>query len=142
MRPPRRGAAGRLRRALRRDDGIASLEIVMLFPVLLLLLFAIIQISFWYYAREAALAAAQEGVRAGRWQGSGGVGAGITAADDYLGTHTGHVITGSAYDDGSDPQQIRIVVRGTSFSLFPFWRIDVAQHASGPVERFTSVVNP
>ena len=44
------------------DRGSASLEIAILAPALLLLTFVVVQAGLWFYARNLALAAAQEGV--------------------------------------------------------------------------------
>ncbi len=114
----------------------------MIFPVLMTLLLAIIQTSMWYFAREAALSAAQQGVRAGREQGSSAA-IGANIANGYLAAHAGSVLPGGyAVPDGSTPQQVRITVHGQSVSLVPFWHIGISQTAQGPVERFTTVVNP
>ena len=54
----------------RRDTGSASIELVILFPALLLLVTAMIQYALWFHARSLALAAAQEGVAVARAYGS------------------------------------------------------------------------
>jgi Flp pilus assembly protein TadG len=76
----RPGAAGT------RDDGergSSSVEFAILFPVIVALLFAGPQLAMWYFAREAADAAAQAGARAASvLQAPGGVGQ--EAADEYL----------------------------------------------------------
>ena len=48
------------------DGGSASLEIAVLFPVVLLLVFAVIQGALYYHARNVALAAASDGLTAAR----------------------------------------------------------------------------
>ncbi|WP_254781873.1 TadE family protein [Modestobacter sp. DSM 44400] len=65
------------------ERGSSSLEFAILFPVIVALLFAGPQLALWYFAREAADAAAQAGARAGSvLEAPGGVGQ--EAADDYL----------------------------------------------------------
>ena len=63
------GAMARLQRQLKRrwkvvDRGSASLELVVIFPVLLLIIFGAMQGALYYFACSAALASAQEGARA------------------------------------------------------------------------------
>ena len=49
-----------------RDEGSTTLELAILFPVLLLVVTALVQYGLWFHARSVALAAAQEGVSAAR----------------------------------------------------------------------------
>jgi pilus assembly protein CpaE len=72
-------------------------EFAILFPVIVVLLFAGPQLALWYLAREAADAAAQAGTRAASTSGAAG-GAGQTAANAYLarlgsGAITGYTVT-------------------------------------------------
>jgi Flp pilus assembly protein TadG len=66
-----------------RDRGSSSVEFAILFPVIIALLLAGPQLALWYFAREAADAAAQAGARAASVIDAGG-GAGQEAADEYL----------------------------------------------------------
>ena len=50
----------------RAGHGVGEPEIAILAPALLLLTFVVVQAGLWFYARSLALAAAQEGVTAGR----------------------------------------------------------------------------
>lgn len=68
-RPRRSRIGGRLaaaRRLLRSDRGSSAIELAILAPMLLILTMIIIQFALWFQAREAALAAAQEGARDAR----------------------------------------------------------------------------
>lgn len=68
-RPVRRPPATRLtglRRLLRDDRGSSAIELAILAPALLILTMIIIQFALWFQARQAALAAAQEGAREAR----------------------------------------------------------------------------
>ena len=78
MRPGRCRGPG-LRRLARRDDGALVLTYVIIVPVFMLVIMVIIQGALWYLAREAALAAARQGVDAARRPGAG-PGAGTQAA--------------------------------------------------------------
>ena len=57
-------------RRLDRDRGSATTEAVLLTPVLLFLVMLVIQFGLWYHAQHVAQAAAQEGVRSARVEGS------------------------------------------------------------------------
>ena len=66
------------------DRGSSSVEFAILFPVIVALLFAGPQLAMWYFAREAADAAAHAGARAASVSGAAGE-AGQQAAEEYLG---------------------------------------------------------
>jgi len=59
-RPPHSPAA---RPRLRGERGSVSLELAVVFPIVLLLVFTIVQTGIYYYARTLAMTAAQEGLR-------------------------------------------------------------------------------
>ncbi|MCU1613214.1 MAG: putative rane TadG/TadE protein [Frankiales bacterium] len=65
------------------DRGSSSVEFAILFPIIVALLFAGPQLALWYFAREAADAAAHAGARAASVAGAAGE-AGQHAADEYL----------------------------------------------------------
>lgn len=74
---------GRPSRGGESDRGSSSVEFAILFPIIVILLFAGPQLALWYFAREAADAAAHAGARAASVRGATG-GAGREAADQYL----------------------------------------------------------
>ncbi|CCH88552.1 Protein of unknown function; Putative TadE domain [Modestobacter italicus] len=79
------------------DRGSSSVEFAILFPIIVALLLAGPQLAMWYFAREAADAAAQDGARAASASEATG-GAGQHAADVYLarlgtGTITSYSVT-------------------------------------------------
>ena len=59
-----------MNRRLRGENGDAVTETVILVPVLLLLIMTVVPFGLWYHAEHVAQAAAQEGVRAARSEGS------------------------------------------------------------------------
>lgn len=120
------------------DRGSVTLEVAILFPVVLIILLTITQAALWFHARELALAAAQEGVRAGRVDGAT-TATGIAGARTYITEHAAR----SLYDTnvsatGSTETDIHIVVTGRPPSLLPGLTIHIRQQARGPRERFTS----
>lgn len=118
--------------------GSATLEIAILGPALLFLIFAIIEGALWFYARNLALAAAQEGVETGRSFGST-PDAGVRRANAFLTrSASDSLMATSVTSTGTTTTTIRIQVKGRALSLFPgVPGIPVSQSAEGPIERFT-----
>lgn len=65
-RPRRPGRLAAVRGLLRADRGASAVELAILAPALLVLTMIVIQFALWFQARQAALAAAQEGARDAR----------------------------------------------------------------------------
>lgn len=122
------------RSRLRGDRGNANIEHVLIYPVLLLFIFAIIQTGVYFHARNMALAAAESGVREGRIAASAQVGA--DTAQDYLDQVANQTFTDvSVSSAGSSPTEVQVTVTCTVPSLFPgLWDLDVSQSARGPIE--------
>lgn len=120
-----------------------SLEVVILFPALLLVITAMVQYGLWFHARSLALAAAQEGVTAARVFTAGPT-AGVERAQQFVADHGADtllepVVTATAPAAGL----VSVSVSGRALSVLPgLPGIVVAQSASGPVERFTSAGDP
>jgi Flp pilus assembly protein TadG len=126
-----------------RDRGAATLELVVLGPVVILLSFAIVQAALTFYARNLALAAAQAGVSAGRSYGAT-AGAGPAKARAFLTERAGDSLRDAAVSDvGSTAAAVRITVTGRSLSVLPgVPGIDVSQVAEAGRERFTTPEAP
>jgi len=127
-----------IRRPSRPDAGSAGLEIAILGPALLLLVFTVVQAGLWFYARSLALAAAQEGVAAARgYQASAD--AGVARARSFLDRSAGDSLLETTVSGaGSTATTVRIEVRGRALSVLPGVSGPlVRQAAAGPVERFT-----
>lgn len=122
----------------RPERGAATLELVVLFPVVLLITFGVIEGALWYHARNVALAAAEEGVRVASGNG-GSLPAGVTEAHEFAErAGADGVLSGVRVNARGGDTQVTITVKGSSLSLFPGWSGHlVSQTASGPVERFT-----
>src|SRR3954451_16808714 len=129
--------SGRLLRRLRAERGSVSLEMAIVFPVVLLLVMTSIQAALWFYARSIALGAAQEGAREGRVQPTS-TGRAQSAAEGFLDQTAQDLLTGRDVNVTGSPSSIAVTVTGTSLSIFPGlsgW--SVTQTAVGPVERPT-----
>lgn len=134
--PSRTSWRTRLAAVARDDSGMTTLEVAVLFPIVLILIFGIAQTALWYMARSAALAAAQEGVTAGRAYNAK-PGDGTAAAHNFLNAQVGDILGGVQVGIPRSPAgTLRITVSGTSLSLIPGWKINVSQSAQGPLEKW------
>lgn len=111
---------------------------MVLFPVVLLITFGVIEGALWYHARNVALAAAEEGVRAATGNG-GSLAAGVAEARSFAhDAGADGVLSGVTVSGDGGEVEVSITVEGSSQSLFPGWSgHQVSQTATGPVERFT-----
>lgn len=125
------------------DRGSVTVEIAILGPALLLLIFGVVQAGMWFYARSLALAAAQEGVSSARAYGASPA-AGISRAQTFLREQAGDSLTDTAVSTaGSTRTVVRVQVRGRAISVLPgVPGIAIHQSAQGPVERFTAGAAP
>ncbi len=120
----------------RNEHGSASVELVVLMPLLLLILFSGIQGAVYYHASTLALAAAEEGARAAARE-DGTLAAGTSAARGFVTEVAGDSLTAVTIVGSRTPVTATITVRGSSLSLVPGWTPSVEQSASRPVERIT-----
>lgn len=141
--PAATSARGPTRPRARAERGSATLELVIAFPVLLLVIFSVVQASLYFYARSLALAAAQEGVRAARAQ-TADLPDGLRETRAFLDATAGDSLLGATIDTtGSSGTRVRFRVTGRSLSVLPgVPGIPVAQEATGPKERFTTASTP
>jgi Flp pilus assembly protein TadG len=120
------------------DRGSSALELAILFPAILVLLFSSIQVAMWFLARDIALNAAQEAVTAQRGYDAPD-GAGTARANSFLARTSGWLVNPqiTVTRDGDD---VRATVTGTSLPFL--MTLTVSQTAHGRVERFTTDVQP
>jgi Flp pilus assembly protein TadG len=128
---------------VRGDRGSATLEITVLFPVVLLLILGVVQGALYYHARDVALAAAADGLTAARSR-AGSAQEGRRAAVAFLGRAGGKdVLPAAQVSAVRTVAEATVTVTGRAMSLLPGlpgWSI--SQTASGPVERFTRAGQP
>ncbi len=119
-----------------RDRGSATLEVAILGPALLLLVFTVVQVGLWAYARSLVLAAAQEGARAGAAHGADRGDAASRAREfaDAAGDSLREVEVDTS---GSDAATVRVEVQARALSVIPgVAGMSVRQHAEAPRELF------
>ncbi len=116
-----------------------SLELVVVFPAVLLVLFLGVQIALYFHARNVALAAAQEGLRAARAENGSAALGGQRAYSFIRDAGGSSVLTAVSVDESRTPTQASITVAGSALEVIPFLPMPrVRQTATGPVERFTT----
>ncbi|MEV0006052.1 TadE family protein [Micromonospora sp. NPDC050980] len=122
-----------------RERGANPVELAVMMPAILVLLFGSIQVAVWFVARSTALNAAQSGVNAQR-SFDAAPGAGRDQAITFL-RRSGDWLVGW---DRAGPTCVRTAtevtctVRGRSLSVVPGVDFEVVQTAHGPTERWTT----
>ncbi|WP_420884002.1 TadE family protein [Micromonospora sp. CPCC 205547] len=142
---PDRAAPARSRgglRAVRRrltsggtDRGANPVELAVVMPAVLLLLFASVQLAVWFVARSTALNAAQSGVNAQRVL-QAPAGAGEARATRFLAA-AGDWLVGANVRCAASATEVTCTVTGRSLTVVPGVRFGVRQTAHGTVERWT-----
>lgn len=124
-------------RWLRRDDhGALALSYAAVMPFVFLIIMVLIQASFWFLAREAALAAARQGADAARAlhaPRAAGTAAALAFARQ---AGQGYLENPVASSVGSTATTISITVTGRVPSFIPGLVIKVSETAEAPAEEF------
>ncbi len=113
----------------------------MLFPVVLLILFGVIQGALYFHGRNVAMAAAEQGVRTARADGRTDRAAVATDQARQFLADTGELdnLTDLSITPAIDTGTVRVTVRARTVSLLPgVPGPAISQTASGAIERFTS----
>ncbi|OKI73984.1 pilus assembly protein TadE [Micromonospora sp. CB01531] len=121
------------------ERGANPVELAVVMPAILVLLFASIQVAVWFVARSTALNAAQTGVNAQR----------ALQAPPDAGRNRASTFLRAAGDwlvDWQDPgptcttaaTEVTCTVSGRSLSVIPGIHFPVRQTAHGTVERWTT----
>jgi Flp pilus assembly protein TadG len=124
------------RRGLPGDRGASPVELAILVPAVLLMLFGAIQVASVFIARAVALTAAQEAVTAQRaYEAPDGVG--HTEAQSFLAKAGDWLTEPVVTRPPAPPTEVRFTVSGEALSIIPGVTFTVSQTAHGTVERFT-----
>ncbi|MFD9535045.1 TadE/TadG family type IV pilus assembly protein [Streptomyces sp. NPDC060010] len=121
------------------DRGESSIQMAIVFPIVLLVTICVVQAAMWFFARNIALTAAREGVAAARVYQSP-EGAGAARARETLGRIAGDSLTGTTVStSGSSATEVRVTVTGHAPSMIPgIAGLSVSQSAGAPRERWTT----
>lgn len=118
------------------DRGALSLSYAVILPIVLLFIMIVIQASFWFLAREAALAAARQGADAARVIG-GSAEAGRAAALAFAShSGSGYLLDPSASTGGSTSSTVAVTVTGHVPTFVPGLVVHVSETVQAPVEEF------
>ncbi len=112
---------------------MTTIQVAILFPVILFWLMLIVQYGLWWHAKQVANAAAAEAVDAAQVE-TGTAGDGEAAAQSYLG-QSGNLDNITVVVDRS-PTAVTAEVRGEAPQLVPGFTWSVASRSEAPVERF------
>lgn len=122
------------------DRGASPVELAILLPGILVLLFASIQVAVIFVARAVALNAAQLATSAERaYDAPNGVGA--ARAQGFL-SRSGDWLTAGQVSVERDGSTVTTTVSGRALSVLPGVTFTVEQRAHGTVERFTTGEEP
>jgi Flp pilus assembly protein TadG len=118
-----------------------SLEIAILAPALLLVVFTIVQTGLWFYARNLAHAAAQEGVTAAAGFGAR-PDAGTSRAKAFLAQQAGDSLTRTVVSSAGSTATQAARSRGVYCPTARVNGLAVTESVTAPVERFTTDSTP
>ena len=123
-----------------RESGAAAIQGVIVYPVVFLLIFAMVQGAVYFHGDNVARHVANGAVQVARLDGAtdadgyAEADARLAQASSALGSPQVHITRTTA--------QVSATVRGTVATLVPGVKLTVRQTAVGPVERFTSRGQP
>jgi Flp pilus assembly protein TadG len=119
------------------ESGASPVDFVLIFPVLIVILFGIIQGAMWYQAQNVAHAAASAAYNAARTS-NGTPGSGQVAGDGVVSQHPGS-LKGAAVSVVRTANDVLVTVTGSAPTFVPGWGgPGVSQTVSGPTERWVN----
>lgn len=122
-------------RCERSESGLATIELVLIFPVMFFCIMVVVQFGLWAHASQVATAAAQEGARAARAE-DGSAAAGQDRARAMITAAGSQVLLGPTISASRGSDSVDVEVRGRAVSVVPGLSLPVRATAAGPVERF------
>jgi Flp pilus assembly protein TadG len=119
--------------------GSTSVEMALLWTAMLLMIMAVTQVALLFYAGQLALTAAEDGLRAGRYQGASSVADAKRDAEAFLRRAAGTSLRAPSVAAALNPATgvLRVRVSGEALSMLPGVPLRVSKEAVGAVERVT-----
>jgi Flp pilus assembly protein TadG len=117
------------------DSGSTIVELVIVFPALLLCVMMTIEFGIWMHARHLAQAAADDGLTQTQRLDST-ADQGQAEAQTQLRFLAGSMLTDPTITATRDATTATVTVDATAISVLPFFTLTVHERVSGPVERF------
>ena len=118
------------------DDGSVTLETVIFFPAVMLLFFGLLQLGFWYHARNLTQGAAEHAALVGAGHDST-TAAAETAGRIFLTTAAHGLVRTPSIQVDRTTTRITVTVTGSIFRILPVFPSQISQTATLPVERRT-----
>jgi len=119
----------------RDERGSASVQMVVIMPLMFLMAFTGLQAGLFFYGRSAAMSAATTGARAAAAEH--GTVADCEQAAAALITSLGDVLTNPHIDCQRSAATVTVRVSGTTLSVIPGWSPMISQESVQQVERIT-----
>ena len=120
----------------RAERGAATAELVLITPVLLFMVLLVVQFGLWFHASHVASAAAQEGARTARLEGSSAP-AGKARAEEFLDAVGSDLVLERTVTAFREPDGVaRVEVLGRAIQVVPGFRLPISAESEGPVEEF------
>jgi hypothetical protein len=127
---------GRLRCRRRSDRGSQTLQLAVIVPGILLLIFTIFQASMYYWAKSVATAAARQAATAAAGEDAT-AGDGRERAHEFLDGPRGDILQDAEVTVERGAAMVTVTVEGSAIGPIPGgWH--VSQTAELPVEQFTT----
>lgn len=118
---------------VRDERGMTTIQVAILFPVVLFWIMLIVQYGLWWHAKQVANAAAAEAVDAAQVS-TGSARDGEDAAASYL-AQSGN-LDNITVTVSREPTVVTVEVRGDAPQLVPGFAWSVTARSTAPVERF------
>ena len=125
------------RRASRGTAGGATVELVLVVPVLVFMIMIVIQLGLYWHATHVAQAAAAEGVRAARVV-DGTAAAGQARAEQFVATAAPTLLHKVTVTATRNPEHATLHVRATVQAVVPGLDFTVDVATDSPVEQFAT----
>jgi Flp pilus assembly protein TadG len=120
---------------LRGDRGSSPVEFAIVASAMILIAFAVVQVGLVFYARSLALAAATQGVNAGRGFNAP-TGTADAATRGFL-DQAGDGLTDQNITVNRTATDVRVTVTGAAISVLPGVTFRISQTAHGSIEQPT-----
>lgn len=118
-----------------------TISLAIVFPAVLFVILLVVQSGLWWYADQAALTAAREGVEAGRSVGAG-AGDGPARAKAFT-DRLGDLARVQDITPSGDAELYRLTVTVHPASVLPFFdSLTLSRTASAPREKFVPQGQP
>ena len=118
-----------------RDRGDATVEAVIIVPVIVVLTLLVVQFVLVWHGRHVAQAAAQTAARsAAAYQAQPAVGQ--AAGDDYLAEVAPNLLPGRSVTVTRDSAGVTVIVTADVLTVIPFAGFHIQEQATAPLEMF------